>query len=166
MIWTLVAFACTTPDDTGGVDCPGGGDSPTAVIGYGVGSSFEPYEDGAQVALTAAPQGGWGVPVRVWTTGLAADTDGEPKAPMMVLLETRLDGVMSAKFLNEESVAFCQGPDEALVWDLVVGFDAQAYKAVDDLILLHGAEAELVVEATDTAGLKASDSVFVEIVVE
>ena len=158
--------------DTGEVDpCLGGGDA-SLVIGFGVGGDFNTYEEGALVGLDVAPQGGFGVPVRLRTEGLRVRADATdtanpdaPYASVNVLLDTYIDGVLSASFLNDTAVAYCQDDGTGLMWDLVVGFDAEKYTN-DNLIDLHGMEAQLVVEATDAEGHTATASVTVQISLE
>ena len=158
--------------DTGETDpCLGGGEA-SLIIGFGVGGDFNPYEEGALVGLDVAPQGGFGVPVRVRTEGLRVRGDSTDTAnpnalyaSVNVLLDTYIDGALSASFLNDTAVAYCQEDGSGLMWDLVVGFDADKYTN-DNLIDLHGVEAELVVEATDAEGRSAIASVTVQISLE
>ena len=165
-------LSCGGGGDTGDLDaCLGGGEA-SLVIGYGVGGEFNPYVDGALVGLEVAPQGGFGVPVRLQTTGLrvranASDT-ANPEAPyasVNVVLDTYIDGTLSASFLNDTAVAYCQADGTGLMWDLVVGFDAEKYTN-ENLIDLHGTVASLVVEAIDADGVAASNSVSVQISLE
>ncbi len=161
---TIFLLACGLPgeknggDDWGdsGTGCLGGGE-PTIEIGTGIGEEFEALRGGEAVGLTAAPQGGFGVPVRVRTTGLRVATDDEEKAIVEAQLDTFLGGELSASFLNEESVAYCQGDGSGLMDGLVVGFDQEEYTE-QTLVLLDGEEPTLVVTAFDADGRKAESS--------
>ncbi len=144
----LIITACTGPAADTGADC-GSGD-PALVIGSGVGDVFTPYEDGAVVGLSVAPQGGFGVAVRASTTGLVTDDVVD------VLLETRIDGALVGSFLNEQVTLYCQDDGSGLLWGVVVGFDPAVYATNDDLLALDGQEVELVVTAMDTAGAAAT----------
>ena len=139
---------------------------PTLTIGYGVAGDFIPYVDGEVVSMTTAPQGGFGVPIRASTTDLFCGTDEQPNAPFEALLETRLDGEVSASFLNDTAVLYCQDDGTGLVWDLVVGFDQQEYNDVDALVSLHGQEVVLYVVGTDFYGDTAEQTLTVEISAE
>lgn len=140
--------------------------APTLTIGYGVAGDFIPYVDGEVVSMTTAPQGGFGVPIRASTDGLFCGTDSQPNAPFSALLESRIDGEVSASFLNDTAVLYCQEDGTGLVWDLVVGFDSQEYNDVDALVSLHGQEVELYVVGTDYEGASAEQTLLVEISAE
>jgi hypothetical protein len=168
----VLLLSCGGGGDTGEPDLCLGGGGTSLVIGFGVGGEFHAYSEGALVGLEVAPQGGFGVPVRLKSTGLrvranASDT-ANPDAPytsVNVVLDTYIDGVLSASFLNDTAVAYCQADGTGLMWDLVVGFDAEKYTN-SNLIDLHGAAAELVVVVTDTDGNVATSSVSVQISLE
>jgi hypothetical protein len=131
--------------------------APTLAIGQGQGSEFQPLEDGAPVTLDVAPQGGYGVSVRAKTTGL--DTDGT----VDVLLETELDGELSATFVNEGTNLYCQDDGMGLLWGVVVGFSSETFPSPDALIDLDGERATLIVGATDVHGATALSEVEVTI---
>ncbi|MCP4810147.1 MAG: hypothetical protein GY913_24540 [Proteobacteria bacterium] len=139
---------------------------PTLTIGYGVAGDFIPYVEGEVVTMTTAPQGGFGVPIRASTTDLFCGTDEQPNAPFEVLLETRIDGEVSASFVNDTAVLYCQDDETGLVWDLVVGFDSSVYNDVDALVSLHGQEVEMYVVGTDFYGDSAEATLLVEISAE
>jgi len=164
---TIFLLACGLPgeksgwgDDSG--DGCLGGESPSIEIGTGVGDEFAPLRAGEPVGLTAAPQGGFGVPVRLRTFGLRVATDGEDKAIVEAQLDTFLAGELSASFLNEESVAYCQEDGSGLIDGLVVGFDEEEYTE-QTLVLLDGLEPTLVVTAFDADGRTAEFSLQVVI---
>ena len=138
---------------------------PSLVIGHGVAGGFTPYEDGEQAGILSAPQGGFGVPVRAQTTGLYCGDEETPNADIAVLLETQIDGQVSASFLNDTAVIYCQDDGTGLVWDLVVGFSKDDYGS-DNLVDLDGQVVDLIVEATDVDGVTAGSQVTVEILVQ
>ena len=166
--WLLaLSVACTdrAPIDTdsGGdsagpvYSCEGGVDDPTASLGTGSGATFVPLEDGQQVTLEVAPQGGMGVAVRVITTGLQAD------APVDVLLDTEIDGELSASFLNEAITLYCQDDGRGMLWGVNVGFSAEDYPT-SDFSALFGQVADLVVTVTDQEGRSVTGRSTVEVV--
>ena len=159
----LLSLACSDKDTADSADDPcAGSDSPTLEIGTGVGDQFAPLQNGATVGLTSAPQGGFGVPVRVRTQGLRTSTDRDTKAIVESQLDTWLDGEVSASFLNEESIAYCQADGSGLMDGLVVGFDKEVYNQ-QNLVLLNGKTATLVVTAFDADGREATSTLDVEI---
>ena len=158
----LLTLACSDRDSGDSADPCAGHDSPTIEIGTGVGDEFAPLEQGSTVGLTSAPQGGFGVPVRVRTRGLRSSTDGEPKAIVPSQLDTFVNGELSASFLNEESLAYCQEDGSALMDGLVVGFDKDVYDQ-QNLVLLNGETATLVVTAFDGDGREATSTLDVVI---
>ena len=139
---------------------------PTLTDGHGLAGDVIPYSEGEVVTLATAPQGGFGVPVRAQTTKLYCGDDDSPNAPVAVLLETIIDGELSAAFLNDTAVIYCQDDGTGLVWDLVVGFDSAEYSTVESLISLHGQSVDLYLEATDVEGVLASNWLNVEISAE
>ena len=139
---------------------------PSLTIGHGLAGDFIPYADGEVVTLATAPQGGFGVPVRAQTTALYCGDEDQPNAPIAVLLDTWIEDDLSASFLNDTAVIYCQDDGTGLVWDLVVGFDQDEYRTVESLISLHGQLVDLHVEATDTDGVSAGAWLQVEISAE
>ncbi len=138
---------------------------PSLVIGHGVAGGFIPYEDGQEAGILSAPQGGFGVPVRAQTTGLYCGDEETPNAPVAVLLETWIDGEVSASFLNDTAVIYCQEDGTGLVWDLVVGFSKDDYGS-SNLVDLDGVTVDLVVEATDEDGVTVGSEVTIQILVQ
>lgn len=159
IVVALMLLACSDKDtgDSAAFDCMGN-DAPTIELGTGVEEEFAPLENGAVVGLTPAPQGGFGVPVRVRTTGLRVADDTQDKAIVEAQLDTVLDGVLSASFLNEESIAYCQSNGTGLMDGLVVGFDEEEYTQ-QTLVLLDGETATLTVIAYDGDGRQAEASI-------
>jgi len=162
---STLLFACTDKGNDSGSDlCPVSGD-PELTIGFGVGDQFTPYEDGAEVGLESAPQGGWGVGVRALTSGIGSSAGDTPHATSAVLLDTYLGGELAGSFLNETVEVYCQDDGSGLIWGVVVGFDPETYDTNEALLSLNGEEVQLVVEATDGDGRVASGSVDVIITV-
>jgi hypothetical protein len=151
--------ACTVreSEDDCGVDSEGDSDTDTeptcnaadpitVVIGKGEGETFTPFEPGEAVGLDVAPQGGFGVAVRVQTTGL--QTDGL----VSVMLRTEISGEPSGEFLHNGVNLYCQESGHGLVWGVVVGFDPYVFETSDDLLSLDGQTVDLVLEITDLDG--------------
>ena len=130
---------------------------PQVAIGQGQGSEFNTLVTGATVGLDVAPQGGFGVSVRLQTVGLRADDIVD------VLLETEIDGVLSGSFLNEGSTLYCQEDGSGLVWGIVVGFDPEVFSSNDDLLALSGQVATLRVTVFDAEGHEGTETVDVQI---
>ena len=166
LLWSLISLAigCQKDVQDTAQSCEPSG-APSLVVGAGLAGDFYAFEEGQTVGLTSAPQGGFGVGVRAKVTGLVVD-EGDGNAPLPVLLETYLDGVLSASFTNTGATAYCQEDGTGLVWDLVVGFDRETYNSAEDLIGLQGAEATLRIQATDLEGTTASGEVDVVIEVD
>ena len=157
--------ACTDKSgDTAEDLCPVSGE-PSLTIGYGVGDQFTPYEEGAEVGLESAPQGGWGVGVRALTTGISSSVADTPHATSAVLLDTYIDGELVGSFLNETVEVYCQDDGSGLIWGVVVGFDPETYDTNEDLLGLDGQDVQLLVEATDSEGRVATGTVDVLITV-
>lgn len=149
----------TTETDTGAeieAMCAGEGD-PLVELGLGAGGLFAPLQDGAQVALDVAPQGGFGVTVQVQTLGLK--TDGAAT----VRLDTEIDGLNSGTFTNENLFLFCRDDGSGTLGSgVAVGFDPAQYTA-DNLEELDGVVTDLVVTITDERGVVATGRSTVEI---
>jgi len=166
----LVASAgCTgdTKDDSAADDtatafdpCAGDGTS-SMTLGYPLLGSFDPISDGDSVGLEVAPQGGFGVSISGMTTGIPSADDG---VAVDVLLETYLDGELSASFLNTETGLYCQGDGTSLFWGVVVGFDEDKYKTTN-LTELDGKIADLRVVVTDADGNEAEGELSVVVTV-
>ena len=154
---SLLGACSNDGEDTGPVDPCADLGSPSLVLGTGAGGEFNTISPGDALGLAAAPQGGFGVPVRARTTGLVAD------APVDVLLETEIDGVLTGTFLNEGVQLYCQEDGTGMLWSITVGFDPATYATNDDLLALDGQEVNLVVEADDGQGHTAVGEVLVVI---
>jgi hypothetical protein len=121
------------------------------ILGQGASSAFEPLEDGAEVALSIAPQGGMGVSVRALSRGLATDE------VLDVQLITRIDGEQTGLF-ETNAILTCQEDGHGLLWGQVVGFDRDEFPDLDSLIALDGELVDLVVIATDSQDRTAEGS--------
>lgn len=161
---TILLLACADKDtgDSGPELSCLGEDTPTIELGTGVGDEFAPLAVMAEVGLSPAPQGGFGVPVRLRTTGLRVASDTEDRAIVEAQLDTYLGDTLSASFLNQESVAYCQADGTGLMDGLVVGFDEEIYTS-STLVLLDGETVTLTVIAFDTDGRRAEASIDVVI---
>lgn len=116
-------------------------------IGHGVSGAFERFEPDQEVDLVSAPQGGFGVQVRVRTEGLEA---GET-ALVTLLLETVIEGEVVGSFENPDQALTCTDTG-GLVFGVVVGFDSDTYRTNDDLLGLDGQRVDLRVTVTDRVG--------------
>jgi len=132
-------------DDTPEFVCDGEGDV-TVELGEGAGDVFEPFEEGQEVQLQVASQGGFGVGVWLRTTGLASGGSTD------VLLETELFGVLSGTYLAENQALSCTEENVAKLWGITVGLDPDEYSTIDDLIDLAGDPVVLIVTVTDENG--------------
>ena len=132
-------------DDTEIEGCEGGGDI-TVALGKGAGDEFVEFEDDEEVELQIASQGGFGVGVRLLTSGLVGDEAVD------VLLETELEGTVSGSYLAEGARLYCQGGGVGLLWGITVGLDPDQFKDPDDLLALDGESVTLLVEVTDIDG--------------
>jgi len=167
-IFLFLTVACSGKDnaqtsvtDTAGNTVVDGCDpeaDPSLVIGQGAGAEFFALDEGAEVGLDVAPQGGFGVSVRATTTGLVADN------PVDVLLEVEYNGENVGSFVNEGSTLYCQDDGTGLLWGVVVGFDRFQFPNNDDLINFDRERVTLVVGITDVDSDYAEGRV--EVIVE
>ncbi len=124
-------------------------DSPLVQLGSGVGGAFSAYEDGQNVTLDIAPQGGFGVTTVILTHGLNADEEELAD----VQLDVEIDGVESGSFLAENNRLQCRSDGEGgQISGVVVGFDPEVYQSNDDLLSLNGQEVDLDVTVFDSQG--------------
>lgn len=127
--------------------------SPSATIGYGAADEFTAYESGDSVGLVVAPQGGFGISVRLWTTALVCD------APVEVLMETYIGEDLTGTFTNPSVQLYCQKGSQGMLWGIVVGFDPSVYSTNEDLLALDGETIRIEITATDTEGIAATGEV-------
>mgnify|MGYP000480294305 CR=1 FL=1 len=121
------------------------------LLGDGVGGAFAEFEDGQEVGLSVAPQGGFGVAVLVRTDGLAASVDSKAD----VRLAVEMDGDLVGDFLLEDAALLCQD-EGGLISGVVVGFDPDVFSSNDDLVALDGEEVILDVTVTGANGDEAN----------
>jgi hypothetical protein len=138
-------FACDSTDDP--PDPCTDDFAPAIEIGYGVSGAFERFTPDQEVSLVIAPQGGFGVDVRVRTQGLVAGQE----ALVTLLLETLIDDVVVGSFENLDQALTCTDTG-GLVFGVVVGFDPDDYATNDDLLALDGQQVDLRVTVTDRDG--------------
>lgn len=131
------------------------GDAPEVFLGKGVGGAFELLEQGAQVGLTSAPQGGQGVSVLLGTRGIEVGTD-------LQVTVTAESSAVDNSFAEFTLVAALEcksdGPDgpQGVVYGVVVGFNSSLGNS--DLLAMNGAEATLTATITDVNGATATIS--------
>ncbi len=130
-------------------------DNPTVTLGRGQGDLFEIYEENEPVGLEPAPQGGFGVPVIIGTTGLQTELANSADAT----LDVYIDGSEEGTFLSTGLQLVCQSDSEGgRIHGQVVGLDPDTYVTNDDLLELNGTVVELRVTVTDTDGTEATGS--------
>jgi hypothetical protein len=152
LVSTMACVGTDTPtditDETDGTvveGCEGGGDI-TVALGKGAGDEFVEFEENEEVELQIASQGGFGVGVRLLTSGLVGDEAVD------VLLETELQDSVSGSYLAEGARLYCQGDGVGLLWGVTVGLDPDEFSDPDDLLALDGDSVTLSVEVTDING--------------
>lgn len=122
------------------------GDAPQVSIGNGVGGAFAPFEEGAPVTLSVAPQGGFGVAIVVETQDLQAGDD----VPAQVRMAVEIDGTNAGEFTLPREELTCRDDGSAgFLSGITVGFDRNLYGTNDQLLTLDGQQAVLIVEVTD-----------------
>lgn len=127
---------------------------PVVRIGQGVGGAFAPFEDGEEVSLAVAPQGGFGVSVVIRTEGLAAGDDALADVQLDVLIDGETEGAFT---LTDAALLCVDGEDGGgLISGAVVGFDPDRYSTNDELVGLDGREAVLDVTVMDGGMAMAS----------
>lgn len=140
-----------TPEPEVPVSCRSGSPS-TIEIGRGVGGAFEALSLEADVELTAAPQGGFGVAVVLRTQRLAA-SEGDV---LRLSLDLEISGTVAGHFELRRPALCNSDGSGALVNGIVVGLDPARYGSNDALLALDDAVVSLVVTATDSSGNTAT----------
>lgn len=137
---------------------------PAVELGQGVAGAFAPFEDGSQVGLDIAPQGGFGVTAQVRTSGIGG-------GPAIVSVRTEIDGSPSGSFTFENDDGeptlnlFCNDDAQGTLGSgVAVGFDADRWDQ-DNLTELDGVRADLIIDVTGQDGASASGRATVTIVV-
>lgn len=153
----------TGPDAPDLSGCDPGSD-PEIFFGAGVGGAFELLEPGAEVTLVSAPQGGFGVSVLVGTRGLQAAA-GERVTAELVSSSDSVPEAGSTFALNAtlDCKADAVGGAHGVIYGVVVGFSSSLSN--DQLLTLHGTEAELSVSITDALGNAAAGTQAVTLIV-
>lgn len=142
------------------------GPAPTVQIGKLVGTaSFEPLEDGEEVPMGFAPQGGMGVVTTLRTTDLSAHETMVifPRSVQTHLLVDGVDEGGAAEVLGDFELSravYCVDNSFGLVTDVIFGFDPQYNETPG---VLDGRTVTLRVEVEDEEGTQASDEVDVVI---
>lgn len=141
----------------GGSDVPEtcrGSDSPSILLGQGVGGAFAEIQDDANVTLSSAPQGGFGVTVLVRTQGL----DITEEKAVEFSLRVRVDGEPAGDFELSRLLRCQSDGSGGLLNGVVVGLDDEKYGSNDALLALDQERIELVVTAKDQEGRTAEIS--------
>ena len=122
------------------------------LLGQGVGGEFAAFGDGAEVGLSVAPQGGFGVSTVIRTFGVAAGTG----TSVDLLLDVEVGGQNAGSFLLEDAALQCADGVGGQIFGQVVGFDPDTYRTNDDLLALDGQLIDLVVTLTEADGSQVS----------
>jgi len=123
--------------------------NPEVTLGEGQGDRFDVYQEGDLVGLQPAPQGGFGVPVLIGTSGLQTELDNTADATLDVFIGGELEGT----FFSTGLQLVCESDAEGgRIHGQVVGLDKNKYVTNDDLLALDGTEVELRVTVVDTEG--------------
>jgi hypothetical protein len=149
LFFVLLAFSVACESEDPGPDPCDVSEDREVLLGQGVGSAFQEFEDEEVVGLNVAPQGGFGVPVEIITRGLLAG-DGEEG---VARLEVEVDGMLAGSFELTPAVLMCQDDGTGgRITGNVVGFDPDIYDTNDELVALDGTVVVLDVTVTDSAG--------------
>lgn len=146
-------LGCWSPDQL----CAGRGET-SLVLGEGSGTEFAAFEEGQVVEIMTPPQGGFGLPFRARSTGLRI-------ADQFLELEmrTEVDGEVLGEFLYEDMIAYCQEDGAGLMWGTATPIDHPDFVEPEDLEILRGQEARMVVTATDAMGDEVTAEAWIEI---
>lgn len=152
MILALI-MGCWSPEQL----CGGRGEV-SLELGEGSGTAFSSFEEGQIVEIMTPPQGGFGLPFRARSTGLRI-------LDQFVDLEmrTEVDGEVLGEFVYEDMIAYCQEDGAGLMWGTATPIDDPAFQEQEDLAVLEGKDALMVVIATDASGDEAVAESWVEI---
>lgn len=131
--------------------CAGAGEV-SVELGHGTGADFTAFEAGEDVDIAIAPQGGYGVNVRVMTLGLVANN-----AVTLELSSTHL-GESTGSFNWGEIPLYCLDDGHGLLWGAVVPFDPELFPDVESLSALDGEPIHMSVELVDAEGVQGSGS--------
>ncbi len=120
------------------------GDDPTVELGRLGDGEFVALTEGERVPITIAPQGGFGMAVRVRTTELHADD----ATRATVHVETEIDGASVGQFVLYQQALACAG-DSGTISTVVVPLDPFVYTTNEQLQALDGVPAALIVDVVD-----------------
>ncbi|MBC8070300.1 MAG: hypothetical protein IAG13_18350 [Deltaproteobacteria bacterium] len=138
-----------------------GDDAPSLELGHRESGAWVPIADGDTLAIADAPQGGFGVPLRVRSRGLAAGNERSAD----IVLELARAGVEAGHFEIPGYPLLCESDDVGGTLGVqVVPLDPERFVDDADLEPLAGRTAELFVQVTDDGGRVAEASV--EVVLE
>jgi hypothetical protein len=128
-------------------------DVTTMIVGYGEGAAFEAYTEGQVVVVQSAPQGGYGFPIKVRTTGLQAGSDTNVVITMQPFLEGEEKGSW-----DQATPLTCgdDGQGGFTPGALAVGFDQTEFELIDDFFDLEGQDIDLHVSIVDEGGNTAT----------
>lgn len=126
--------------------------NPLVELGEGVGGAYEAYQADQTVALSVAPQGGFGVSVVIRTEGLVASEE----SMLGIQLNVELDGELAGEFDTSEPFRCGTDGRGGRVFGTVVGFYPDRFGSSDDLVALSGKVATLDVTVTDSSGVSAN----------
>lgn len=145
VLLATLAVGCGDKEHTPEELCAGEGDVAVA-LGHGTGAEFTAFEDGEDVDIAIAPQGGYGVNVRVQTLGLVANDI------VTLVLSSSHRGEATGTFDWGEIPLYCLEDGHGLMWGAVVPFDPEIFPTVEDLAVLDGEPIHMAVEITDSRG--------------
>lgn len=147
-------LSCSTTEETATSQTGGCDANATAAlrIGHSLFGEFAEYATHEEATLVAAPQGGFGVAIYIETEGLVTD------AEVQLTLDVLYQGELYGSFFSEQQL-FCQENGYGMLWDVVVGFDAEQFPTTDDLLAFNGEVVSLQVSAVDKAGTSTSTNV-------
>ncbi len=149
-LFLLGVIACDSPEDDA---CAAG--APVLTLGVGVGSDFEPLEDGTHVGVSTAPQGGFGVPVGVRTRGFEIGTE----TLVEVDVTTELDGASIGQYRIGGVALLCESHAVGgTIPGVIVGFDPAVYPTQQELVGLNGRIVTLKVTVDAPDGTSASEA--------
>ncbi|MCC7075197.1 MAG: hypothetical protein IT383_28045 [Deltaproteobacteria bacterium] len=135
----LLPLACCEPDAA----CESAAE-PTVELGRLGEGDFELLSEGERVPISIAPQGGFGMAVRVRTTGLHAADDTRAT----VHVATEIDGASVGQYVLYQQALLCAG-DSGSVSTVVVPLDPFVYTTNEQLQALVGLLATLIVDVVD-----------------
>lgn len=139
LVVVLAALAACEPDAA----CTSA-DAPTVELGRVGDGAFEELTEGERVVIVIAPQGGFGMAVRVRTTGLHADDASRAT----VHVATEIDGASVGEFVLYQQALVCAG-DSGTISTVVVPLDPFVYTNNEQLQALDGSTATLIVDVVD-----------------